>query len=79
MIDHNLPEPPVEDRECAYCRRRKGLKGNLIHWPAVDFTRDKVVMPSGMEIEPFSIWLYSCQWCRAAESRRRNRAVKTHG
>ena len=73
MIDLTLPEPEPENRECCFCfRRGKNLKGSLIHWPSPYYARDMVTMPYGMKVEPFSIWLYACQWCRGVETKRRN-------
>ena len=72
MINKNEPEPPVDQRACYRCGRKKGLKGRLIHWPSEDFKKEIVII-NGSEIEAFSMWNYSCQWCRAAETRRKNR------
>ena len=69
MIDLNLPEP--EKKYCNGCSKTKGLKGVLIHWPRIDYEKPVVKMVSGMEIEPFSMWIYQCQWCRAIETKRK--------
>jgi len=74
MINKNLPEPEPRDRQCVYCFRKTGsLKGQLIHWPSPDF-KGWVATVSGMEIEPFSTWLYICQWCRGVETKRKQRS-----
>lgn len=70
MIDLNLPEPPIDKRECVNCHKRKGLKGKLIHWPSADCNKEVVKLWIGTYVETFSIWLYKCQYCRAVETKR---------
>lgn len=69
-IEINLPEPPVDFRSCAYCGKTKGLKGNLIHWPSSDCKKSNINV-NGILIEPFSIWVYKCMWCRAIETKKK--------
>ena len=77
MIEKKLPEPDV--KECATCYRKgTKMKGELLHWPSENATAP-VTIPSGMKIEPFSIWLYECQWCRGVETKRRMRNDQAKG
>ena len=70
MIDLKLPEPPL--KECVRCFRRDGnLIGKLIHWPNADAKSD--VRIYGTTIEPFSMWTYTCRYCRGVETKRRRR------
>ena len=73
MIDKNLPEPPLDRRFCVWCGRTDHVRGELVHWPSADCDKPVVRMLDGAEIEPFSYWHYLCQWCRAAETRRRTK------
>lgn len=69
-IELNKPEPDG-DRYCSGCGKRRPrhlLHGTLIHWPD-----EKAVSPvksGGLSIEPFSIWVYVCSYCRGARTRR---------
>ncbi len=73
MINLHLPEP--DQKYCVYCHRENALKGELIHFPhkscesVVYLTNDRV-------IEPFSIWLYTCRWCRGADTRWKRKSAK---
>lgn len=80
MIDLNKPEPPKGQRQCAHCLRKDGnLQGTLIHWPSATAMRTVYFWPRDDEkgingIEPFSMWVYICRWCRGWETRRENKA-----
>jgi hypothetical protein len=76
MINKDLPEPTI--KECVYCYRKNGnLKGTLIHWPNKDCTKKEIkVLSSNIKIEPFSMWIYTCQWCRGIETKKRNRLLR---
>lgn len=84
MIDHHLPEPPIEHRYCAYCGKKKRLTGELIHWPfhkekEHGFNKPVSIGIGGPndKVEPFSMWLYLCAWCRAIETKRKKKEHKT--
>lgn len=75
MIDLNLPEPPPEKQFCANCGRHKGgLKGRLIHWPDEQATS---AIYNG--VESFSLWVYTCRWCRGGETRRAKHVALEEG
>ena len=75
-IELNKPEPTMDRKHCVGCFRsgkNAALRGKLIHWPSNDCMKKLVMIPGcGGLIEPFSLWLYTCRWCRSAETRRRN-------
>ena len=72
MIDKDKPEPR-STKQCCLCSRTYGaMKGRLIHWPDED-SPDYVTTLRGEKIRSFSFWAYECQWCRAAETRRKKR------
>lgn len=72
MVDKKLPEPPENMRRCSYCGIKRGkMVGMLIHWPSSDYAKNTVTLPSGMVVEPFSIWSYICQWCRGVETKKK--------
>jgi len=73
MIDKNLPEPPENTRSCVYCFKHKRLKGVLIHWPSEDCTKDEITTLSGLKCGSFSMWSYTCAWCRGIETKRKKR------
>ena len=76
-IDLNAQEPKPEHRTCVICFKRRGvMKGELIHWPSADYKGERVYLGGNLYQEPFSIWLYTCQWCRGAETRRKNNVDK---
>lgn len=70
MIDHNLPEPEPHLRSCYVCHRKSRLRGTLLHWPNETCKEEQVVLITGNTMAPFSLWYYTCQWCRAAETKR---------
>jgi len=73
MIDKNKPEPKEEDRYCVYCGKRKRLKGILIHWPREDCDLAEVRLPGGQMCQTFSMWVYTCAWCRGINTKRKAR------
>ena len=77
MINKQLPRPPAGSpaRECVHCLKRQGNVGQLIHWPYEDCERE-TVYTGIMRIEPFSMWLFTCRWCRGGETRRKNHQRK---
>jgi hypothetical protein len=69
MIDKNLPEPDI--KECVYCGRKTGkLKGQLLHWPNEDCTKSQITLINETKIEPFSMWIYECQYCRGVKTKK---------
>lgn len=77
MIDKNMPEPDV--KECHKCFRRNRLKGKLIHWPSEKCDKDIVKTPGFLGskgIETFSVWIYTCAWCRGVETKRQKRVLR---
>lgn len=71
MINLALPEPA--EKTCVNCHRSHGkMNGKLIHWPSESFAGET----TWQGINPFSVWLYTCQWCRGAETKRKKRGVK---
>jgi len=75
MIDLNLAEP--EERNCVHCFRPCGTRdGVLVHWPNESYAGKTTFKswPDGDEMEPVSLWLYICRYCRAVRTRRENRA-----
>jgi hypothetical protein len=78
MIDKNLPEP--EEKRCTDCGRTNGkMVGTLIHWPSDDYEKKWVETVSGHLVQSFSFWAYKCQWCRATETRKKNRTRTFEG
>ena len=73
MIDKNLPEPPKDARSCVYCFKHKKLKGILIHWPRGDYDKEEITMINGLKCKSFSMWSYTCAWCRGIETKRKKR------
>lgn len=76
MIDLRKPEP--DHRECAGCLKTgptAALRGVLIHWPSETAVKPVHFYPGdrGEGIEPFSLWLYTCRWCRGWDTRRKRR------
>lgn len=71
MIDLNLPEPPEGNRKCLRCGKGVRLKGELIHWPSAFASGPVRFWVSGPDIEPFSMWIYECAWCRGTATRKR--------
>ena len=78
MIDINLPQPEIKDRYCVYCGKKKNIKGTLIHWPSVDYDKPMVKIPNGLDVEPFSMWLYICSWCKGADTKRKKFEEASH-
>lgn len=76
MIDFNQPEPVSP--YCIGCGRQYRLLGTLIHWPSASHGAKPVMLPDGTQMEPFSLWVYQCAWCRGAQTKRRNRARSAH-
>lgn len=71
MINFSLPEPPINERQCVICGKKKFLKGQLVHWPSDYYIdKNKVTLLNNMTIEPFSIWLYTCKWCRGIHTKK---------
>ena len=77
MIKPKLPEPSVESdkRKCQYCgRKHPKNRGTLIHFPSIDYIGVKeITLPDGTVTEPFSVWVYTCQWCRSKETKRKKK------
>jgi hypothetical protein len=74
MIEPNLPEPPITNRECVDCGRKgPHINGRLIHWPSEDSKLEEVVTITGMRIAAFSFWAYTCRWCKGANTKRDNK------
>jgi hypothetical protein len=75
MIDLNLPDPP--HKTCVYCGKTRYLKGKLIHWPSEEYVDEKIyTMLDGTQIEPFSLWIYTCAWCRGIITKREKQKRK---
>ncbi len=76
MIDLKKEEPPENKRKCVSCGKTvdKKSEGKLIHWPNESYVEAKTVkIITGEEIEPFSLWAYTCRWCRGIETKRKKR------
>jgi hypothetical protein len=73
VIDRNLPEPEPQQRTCCRCHRPCATRdGKLIHVPDAEYDKPTCRTILGDEIEAFSLWIYTCRWCRGWETRRRN-------
>lgn len=70
-INLNQPEPDERHRSCHMCGKRKGLGKVLIHWPDEDCKKEEVRISTGMMVPAFSLWIYTCQWCRAIATKQR--------
>ena len=73
MINLNLAEPPVQMRDCVYCGKKKNLTGALIHIPNAEYTKPTYKIITGHEIESFSLWLYTCSWCKGIRTKEKNK------
>jgi hypothetical protein len=77
VINKNLPEPEI--KLCATCGRKNGnLKGKLIHWPDDFCNKESIWVGGNLRQEPFSEWLYTCRWCRAASTRYYNKRRRNY-
>ena len=64
-LDPHLPPPPASERLCGECGRlcEKPNDATLFH-----FDGNEVPLFTGVPMEPFSRWLYRCQWCRGKDT-----------
>lgn len=76
MINKNLPEPEEQYRFCNLCGKNKRLNKRLIHFPNENCIKEKIRMGLSFKeeyIETFSFWYYECAWCKAIETKRKNK------
>jgi hypothetical protein len=55
----DIREPPIRERSCDLCGKKKSLKGQLY------FYTERVVRFLELDGHEFYHWGYTCQWCRA--------------